>query len=557
MTDLFLDPSDAELLQRYRDGDDDAAGMLFERHHPSAVRLAGALAGASAAEDLASDAFVAVLRAVRNGAGPQFAFRPYLLTSVRNGFYAASKAASRQDLYDDLETAPDAPTVADGTALREESSLLAQAFATLPERWQAVLWHTTIHDESPEQVAQVLGIKPNAVSSLALRAREGLRNAYLTAHLGQTDDPECREVRELLPAYDRGRLRPRAHARVEAHLEVCDDCREAAVLVGGITADLGLLLLPALLGAPGVAAFGSGPVGSGNGTDDATTRGPRSPKDGVAASTAAGSPTVGAAASTAAGSPSTKGGATPASRSATRTPKGSAAALSAMESAAAIAAGAAIVMALVGATAVGVSLLGSPDDTTIPSAAATARPAPSEPPPLSEPVEEPAPTPSEPVEEPTSAPLAQPTPPELVEGLRPSNPRSPSKPVEEPTPSPSEPVEEPTEPVEPPEEGEDLAVTVLEAIPGDVYEVTLAVTSSTVTPLLHVELPPGMEVSLWGGDGWSCTEVGTTRSCEASGPNPQPIRFWWGPGATEGFLATVSAPGNVDPNPANDSVTLG
>lgn len=515
MTDLFLDPSDAELLQRYRDGDDDAAGLLFERHHPAAVRLAGALAGAPAAEDLASDAFVAVLRAVRNGAGPQFAFRPYLLTSVRNGFYAASRAASRQDLYDDLEASPDAPTVADGTALREESSLLAQAFATLPERWQAVLWHTTIHDESPEQVARVLGIKPNAVSSLALRAREGLRNAYLTAHLGQTDDPECREVRELLPAYDRGRLRPRARARVEAHLDVCDDCREAAALVGGITADLGLLLLPALLGAPGVAAFGDTRVLV---VDGGGTRG----------SQGSGAPGAGSAALGVAGT------------------------------AGAIAVGVAAVAVLVTVAAVGASRLGPSDDATPPSAAATGAPGTGSPP-RADDRDDPAP---ELWRAPVVAPLTTVVPvlaaalsvPVVVPPAGPSVPE-PTAPTS-PGPTPSVPTTSPTT-TPPVEVGEDLAVSVLEAVPGDVYEVTLAVASPTLTPRLQVELPSGTEVSLWGGEGWTCTGIGTGGSCQASGPNPQPIRFWWSPGEPVGFSATVGAPDNVDPNPANDSVSLG
>lgn len=516
MTDLFLDPSDAELLQRYRDGDDDAAGLLFERHHPAAVRLAGALAGAPAAEDLASDAFVAVLRAVRNGAGPQFAFRPYLLTSVRNGFYAASRAASRQDLYDDLEASPDAPTVADGTALREESSLLAQAFATLPERWQAVLWHTTIHDESPEQVARVLGIKPNAVSSLALRAREGLRNAYLTAHLGQTDDPECREVRELLPAYDRGRLRPRARARVEAHLDVCDDCREAAALVGGITADLGLLLLPALLGAPGVAAFGDTRVLV---VDGGGTRG----------SQGSGAPGAGSAALGVAGT------------------------------AGAIAVGVAAVAVLVTVAAVGASRLGPSDDATPPSAAATGAPGTGSPP-RADDRDDPAP---ELWRAPVVAPLTTVVPvlaaalsvPVVVPPAGPSVPE-PTAPTS-PGPTPSVPTTPPPTTTPPVEVGEDLAVSVLEAVPGAVYEVTLAVASPTLTPRLQVELPAGTEVSLWGGEGWTCTGIGTGGSCQASGPNPQPIRFWWSPGEPVGFSATVSAPDNVDPNPANDSVSLG
>ena len=57
---------------------------------------------------------------------------------------------------------------ADVRAMHEaEQSLAMQAFRSLPERWQAVLWHTTVEEESPSQVAPLFGLTPNATAVLA------------------------------------------------------------------------------------------------------------------------------------------------------------------------------------------------------------------------------------------------------------------------------------------------------------------------------------------------------------------------------------------------------
>ena len=55
--------------------------------------------------------------------------------------------------------------------------MIARAFASLPERWQAVLWHTEIEGARPADVAPLLGLTANSVAALAYRAREGLRQA--------------------------------------------------------------------------------------------------------------------------------------------------------------------------------------------------------------------------------------------------------------------------------------------------------------------------------------------------------------------------------------------
>ena len=78
--------------------------------------------------------------------------------------------------------------------LREfESSAVAAAFNSLPERWQAVLWHVDIEGMKPAAAAPFIGISPNGVSSLLIRAREGLRQAYLQNHVVLAPGDECSE----------------------------------------------------------------------------------------------------------------------------------------------------------------------------------------------------------------------------------------------------------------------------------------------------------------------------------------------------------------------------
>lgn len=55
-----------------------------------------------------------------------------------------------------------------------ERTMIARAFASLPERWQAVLWHTETEGARPAEVASLLGLTANGVAALAYRAREGL-----------------------------------------------------------------------------------------------------------------------------------------------------------------------------------------------------------------------------------------------------------------------------------------------------------------------------------------------------------------------------------------------
>ncbi|HSK60686.1 MAG TPA: sigma-70 family RNA polymerase sigma factor [Actinomycetospora sp.] len=235
--------SDAELIARLRgrgvDRDSTAAfATLYARHHAAARALARQLARSPAdADDLVAGAFTRMLEVLRAGRGPTEAFRAYLLTSVRHLAYDRTRAERRLDLTDDLADVhgadPEGTVVpfTDTALAGLERSLAAQAFATLPERWQAVLWHLEVEGDGPADIAPLFGLTPNAVSALGYRAREGIRQAYLQEHLAAGSgrwDRRHRDTGERLGAYTRGGLSRRDAQRVEAHLAECAECRALA-----------------------------------------------------------------------------------------------------------------------------------------------------------------------------------------------------------------------------------------------------------------------------------------------------------------------------------------
>ena len=54
-----------------------------------------------------------------------------------------------------------------------------------------VLWHTEVEQQKPADIAPLLGMSANSVSALAYRAREGLRQAFLSQHAADPDDVDC------------------------------------------------------------------------------------------------------------------------------------------------------------------------------------------------------------------------------------------------------------------------------------------------------------------------------------------------------------------------------
>ncbi|WP_435059452.1 sigma-70 family RNA polymerase sigma factor [Streptomyces sp. bgisy060] len=225
--------SDAELAELIRAGSAPGAMTeLYARHRSAVLAYARTCCrDAHTAEDLAAEAFARTLEAVRSGGGPTGPWRPYLLTVVRRTAMAWTATARRAELTEDVERWQDAVPHAQGGeefALRgEEDDLVVRCFRTLPERWQEVLWHTLVEEESAQRVGSMLGLSASGVWSLAERAREGLREAYLSEHAhGPKTSNECRRYSPLMAAAVR-RSRRGAGRHLDRHLGECRSCRRA------------------------------------------------------------------------------------------------------------------------------------------------------------------------------------------------------------------------------------------------------------------------------------------------------------------------------------------
>ncbi|MFF8643933.1 sigma-70 family RNA polymerase sigma factor [Streptomyces sp. NPDC015345] len=311
--------SDADLIARMRAGDDSAYEELYRRHAEAVRRYAlTCCRDAHTADDLTAEVFARMLQAVRGGSGPEHAVRAYLLTTVRRVAAGWTKSAKREQLVDDFAVfaaqaarggseVRDDDTLelgADVRAMHEaEQSMAMQAFRSLPERWQAVLWHTEIEEESPSEVATLFGLDANGTRVLASRAREGLKQAYLQAHVSATltESEECARYADRLGAYARGGLRSRAERGLRKHLEECAKCRLAAGQIKEVAGGIPAVVPIAVIGWFGAAGYAKAAALIGGGTVSAGAAGA------AAAGASSGGSAAGAAASEGLGAPAKAG----------------------------------------------------------------------------------------------------------------------------------------------------------------------------------------------------------------------------------------------------------
>ena len=240
--------SDESLVLLARAGDRNAFAELWQRHARSGMRVARQFTSSSDADDLVSEAYVRIYQRVLAGGGPEGAFRPYLYTTIRNlaaRWGQANHSINVEDIgeFEDVVEGDDPATIA------LDRTLTARAFRTLPERWQSVLWYTEVEGMDPHEVAPILGISANGVAALSYRAREGLRKAWLQAHVSDaTASGECRWAIERLGDYARNGLSARERQRVSEHLGTCAKCSIISEEVDEVGSHLAMVMIPLILG---------------------------------------------------------------------------------------------------------------------------------------------------------------------------------------------------------------------------------------------------------------------------------------------------------------------
>jgi RNA polymerase sigma factor (sigma-70 family) len=217
--------------------------QLYEQFSPGARSHARALVPAQDVDDVVADAFTGVVAAIRRGGGPASAPRAYVHTAVTHAAYDHGRKARHLSLLADPEPPP-APPADSGFSESDEGAYVTRAYAALPVRWRMVLWRTEVEGMSAAQAGPLLGLSPNATAALAMRAREGLRVAWLDAHTGEAA-PGCRAYVADLAAATRGKATRRRTDRLEAHQDGCASCRDLAGRLRYLNRNLGCYLGPA------------------------------------------------------------------------------------------------------------------------------------------------------------------------------------------------------------------------------------------------------------------------------------------------------------------------
>ena len=176
--------SDADLMLRVKDGDEDSFAYLLSKHRDPVVNyLYRMVQNAAVAEELAQEVFLRVYRARRNYV-PTAKFTTWLyriathvaLNSLRDGKYARNVEYLDDDTNErSRELRDPVPTIEDHMVADAQGAEIRLAVMALPENQRAAVILHKYHELDYKEIAQSLSCSESAVKSLLFRAYDTLR----------------------------------------------------------------------------------------------------------------------------------------------------------------------------------------------------------------------------------------------------------------------------------------------------------------------------------------------------------------------------------------------
>lgn len=166
----------ADLLHSAQRGDELAFNALFRQTQPIVLKYLSAITGTAAAEDLASDTWVSVVRDLGRFSGDEpAAFRAWVLSIARRRWIDDVRRHTRRP-ESPVDVIPDITPATEDVASASEASAgtrwAMDLIATLPPDQAEVIALRVIADLDVHETARIVGKKPGAVRVLAHR---GLR----------------------------------------------------------------------------------------------------------------------------------------------------------------------------------------------------------------------------------------------------------------------------------------------------------------------------------------------------------------------------------------------
>jgi RNA polymerase sigma factor (sigma-70 family) len=174
--------TDAQLVLRFRAGDDAAFSEIHDRYRAALIAFARRMLHTSGhdADDVVQDAFIRAYRGLRATNRPM-ALRPWLYMIVRNRALDELRTPQRSDVYDDeIGMRAVSATECDPAIRFAEADEMRQIVAEirrLPERQRIALVMREFDGRTHAETALALDTTVPATKSLIVRARSNLETA--------------------------------------------------------------------------------------------------------------------------------------------------------------------------------------------------------------------------------------------------------------------------------------------------------------------------------------------------------------------------------------------
>jgi RNA polymerase sigma factor (sigma-70 family) len=208
--------SDERLVALVRQGNVAAFETLYDRYHLRILSFCRHMLGSQPdGEDATQHAFVALHRHLTTDARP-VDVKPWLFQVARNRCLSILRGRREHADTDDPSFQPATEGLADSVQRRADLRALLGDLQQLPEEQRAALVLSSLGDLNGDEIAEVIGCRPQKVKALVFQARTALMNER------EARDTDCADIREQLATLRGGSL---LRGSLRRHVRACDGCR--------------------------------------------------------------------------------------------------------------------------------------------------------------------------------------------------------------------------------------------------------------------------------------------------------------------------------------------
>ena len=212
---LLARRTDERLVEMVRQGDAAAFEVLYDRYHLRILSFCRHMLGSQPdGEDATQHAFVGLHRHI-TADERQVDVKPWLFQVARNRCLSIIRARREHASIDDV-VQPATEGLADSVQRRSDLRELLGDLQQLPEDQRAALLLSSLGDLSSDEIAGVVGCRPQKVKALVFQARTSLMNER------EARNTDCEVVREQLATLRGGAL---LRGPLRRHIRSCEGCR--------------------------------------------------------------------------------------------------------------------------------------------------------------------------------------------------------------------------------------------------------------------------------------------------------------------------------------------